>query len=255
MDLNLKNKTAIVTGGGKGLGKAVCESLAKEGVNVALCYRSNSMEVQDFINYLNHTYSCKCCAFSLHLESRKSIEEMFLSVLDTYQTVDILINNAGIWPKSYVCDMDPEEFSHTISVNLEAPFLTCKKMVNHLIETGRKGKILNVTSQAAFHGSTTGHAHYAASKGGLVSFTVSLAREVASYGINVNAIAPGIMETPMLKNSLSTREGQDYYTKRIPLGRISTPEEIADIVTFLVSEKADYITGATIDVSGGMLMR
>jgi 3-oxoacyl-[acyl-carrier protein] reductase len=108
-------------------------------------------------------------------------------------------------------------------------------------------------SQAAFQGATSGHTHYAASKGGLVTFTVSLAREVAKYGINVCAVAPGMARTPMNKDALAERE--DDYLKRIPLGRIADPVEVANVVAFLASDKADYITGATIDVSGGMLMR
>ncbi|HWQ31064.1 MAG TPA: SDR family oxidoreductase [Negativicutes bacterium] len=126
-------------------------------------------------------------------------------------------------------------------------------MVQHIIARKSPGKIINIVSQAAFHGSTSGHAHYGAAKGGVVTFTVSLAREVAKYGINVVAVAPGMMRTPMNKKELAEREGE--YVKRIPLGRISEPEEVAYTVAFLASDKADYITGATIDVTGGMLMR
>ena len=110
-------------------------------------------------------------------------------------------------------------------------------------------------SQAAFHGSTTGHAHYAAAKGGLVIFTVSLAREVAQYGINCNCVAPGIMRTQMMSGALCSESGEEYYKDRIPLKRIAEPNEVAYAVLFLASDKADYITGATVDVSGGMLMR
>ena len=112
-----------------------------------------------------------------------------------------------------------------------------------------------MTSQAAFHGSTSGHAHYASSKAGLVGFTISLAREVAPYGINVNALAPGIMETRMVSAIVDDPERREKYKERIPLGYISTPEEIARVVMFLCSKEADYITGATIDATGGMLMR
>lgn len=115
------------------------------------------------------------------------------------------------------------------------------------------GKILNITSQAAFHGSTTGHAHYAASKAGVVAFTVSAAREVAPQGINVNAIALGIVETSMIQEALKARP--DYYISRIPIGRVAQPEDIARIAAFMVSDAASYITGATIDATGGMLMR
>ncbi|MBR4332994.1 MAG: SDR family oxidoreductase, partial [Clostridia bacterium] len=110
-------------------------------------------------------------------------------------------------------------------------------------------------SQAAFHGSTSGHAHYAASKAGLVGFTVSLAREAAPYGVTVNAIAPGIMETPIFKQVLNDPERRSAYEKRIPMGRIAKPEEIASMVIFLAGNQSDYMTGATLDATGGMLMR
>ena len=117
----------------------------------------------------------------------------------------------------------------------------------------KKGKIIHIVSQAAFHGSTTGHAHYAASKAGLVAFMISQAREVAKYGININAVAPGMVDTDMVRDSVLKNE--EYYKNRIPVGRLARPEEIANIVTFLASEKADYLTGVTIDATGGMLMR
>lgn len=138
-------------------------------------------------------------------------------------------------------------------MNLVAPFIMCKLFVKYLLANHKKGKIVNIVSQAAFHGSTTGHAHYAASKGGLVSFTISLAREMASYGINVNAVAPGIMDTPMIRAAI--QEKGNYYKDRIPLGRVASPEEVAYGVAFLASNKADYFTGITLDATGGMLMR
>ena len=149
--------------------------------------------------------------------------------------------------------MSLEDFDQTLYMNLEVPFLLSKMMVNHLIENDRKGKIIQIVSQAAFHGSTTGHAHYASSKAGLVTFSKSLAREVAGYGINVNSVAPGMMETPMVKDALEKK--RDYYNNRIPIGRVATAEEVAYVVAFLASNKADYLTGITIDATGGMLMR
>lgn len=119
----------------------------------------------------------------------------------------------------------------------------------------KHGKIINIVSQAAFHGSTSGHAHYASSKAGLVGFTISLAREVAPYGINVTAVAPGIMRSPMNEEVLKDPKRVDAYLERIPLRRVSEPVDVARSVLFLASTQADYITGATIDVTGGMLMR
>jgi len=138
-------------------------------------------------------------------------------------------------------------------VNLTGTFLASREMVKRLLDSGRKGRIINIVSQAAFRGSTTGHAPYDASKGGIVSFTIALAREVAEQGIAVNAVAPGMILTKMVAKVL--KANKEKYLARIPLHRIAEPEEIANVVTFLASEKASYITGATVDVSGGMLMR
>lgn len=257
MDFGLQGKTALVTGGSSGLGMAICEELAKEGVNVVLQYRSKSKEesVLRFVEELNQKYSGTSMAVRGDLERSEDVHFIFDKAVENYKKLDILVNNAGIWPQAYVKDMTEKDFERTIKINLQSPFVLCKRMINHLIDDGRKGKIINIVSQAAFHGSTTGHAHYAASKGGLVTFTVSLAREVARNGINVNAVAPGIMRTPMITGGLSDEEINKRYMNRIPLGRIAEPEEVAYAVTYLASNKSDYITGATIDVTGGMLMR
>lgn len=255
MYLNLRGKVAIVTGGGGGLGRAICKELAREGVKVVLSYRSNEKEINSFVDELNEKYTGKVVAVKGDLIDEESIDNLFNAAIEEFSCVDILVNNAGVWPTAYVKDMEVEDFQRTMIINLQVPFILSKKMVNHLIDRESKGKIINIVSQAAFHGSTTGHAHYAASKGGLVTFTVSLAREVAKYGINVTAVAPGIMRTKMNEQQLNNKEDEDYYMKRIPLGRISEPEEVAYTVVFLASNRTDYITGATIDVTGGMLMR
>ena len=166
--------------------------------------------------------------------------------------IDILINLAGIVGQGKVEDLTEEEWDKMFAVNCKGSFLFIRETVP-LMKANKFGKIINIVSQAAFHGSTSGHAHYASAKGGLVTFTVSLAREVAQYGINVTAVAPGMMRTPMNKEALAERDAE--YVKRIPLGRIADPKEVTYTVVFLASEKADYITGATIDVTGGMLMR
>lgn len=253
MDLNLRGKVAIVTGGGSGLGAAISEVLAEEGVNVIVNYLVDEANVFTFVDQLNEKYNSKAIPLYGDITNAKDIENIIARATDIYGGVDILVNNAGIWPTCFVSDMTDEAWEKTVRINLTGPFMFSKRVVDHFIARKSKGKIINIVSQAAFHGSTSGHAHYAAAKGGLVTFTVSLAREVAKHGINVTAVAPGMMRTPMNKKELAERE--DKYIERIPLGRISDPKEVAYTVAFLASDKADYITGATIDVTGGMLMR
>jgi 3-oxoacyl-[acyl-carrier protein] reductase len=140
-----------------------------------------------------------------------------------------------------------------VAVNMTGTFLCSREFVKRLLDAGRPGRIVNVSSQAAFRGSTTGHAPYDASKGGIISLTVSLAREVAASGIAVNAVAPGMMYTEMTAKTIDANKQK--YLDRIPLHRIGDPAEIADVIIFLASDRASYMTGATVDVSAGMLMR
>lgn len=246
MDYGLTGKRVLVTGAADGCGKAIAKVLADEGAQVILhdlpakeeLLRANAAALPNGASYLMADLSS---------------EEEVLDLFERAGSLDLLVNNAGIWPTAYVTEMSAAAFKKTLDINLIAPFLLAKCFVNQCIAEGKKGKIVNMVSQAAFHGSTSGHAHYAASKAGLVAFTVSLAREVAPLGINVNAVAPGMMRTPMNKEALEEREAS--YLERIPLRRIADPSEVAAVVAFLCSNQSDYMTGATLDVTGGMLMR
>lgn len=252
MDYGLKGKNVLVTGSTKGLGEAAVRILAEEGANVIVSGRSEDL-VKSIAEKLQKEHGVTAVGIPADLGKRGVAEELFEQSLEALGGLDILVNNAGIWPTAYVREMTLEDFDQTLYMNLEVPFLLSKMMVNHLIENDKKGKIVQVVSQAAYHGSTTGHAHYASSKAGLVTFSKSLAREVAGYGINVNSVAPGMMATPMTKDALDKKG--DYYNSRIPIGRVATADEVAYCIAFLASNKADYLTGITIDATGGMLMR
>ncbi len=246
MDYGLEGKHALVTGAADGCGKAIALLLSQEGVQVTL----HDLAMKEDLLKKNVEL---CGNGANYLTADLSNEEEVLNLFENAGKLDILVNNAGIWPTAYVEEMTPASFHKTLDINLIAPFLLAKRFCSQCKADGRKGKIVNMVSQAAFHGSTSGHAHYASSKAALVGFTISLAREVAPNGINVNAVAPGMMRTPMNKDALSERE--DSYLERIPLRRIADPKEVASAVVFLCGNQSDYITGATIDVTGGMLMR
>ena len=262
MNLSLTDKVALVTGGSHGLGKAICLGLAAEGAKVVVHYYRSAdqgvdlaAEADAVAGEIRRRTGVETLTVPGDVAREADVLEMFRLAVERFAHLDILVNNAGIWPTNYVKDMPEAEWSRTLRVNLTGTFLTCREMVRHLLAAGRPGRIVNVSSQAAFHGSTSGHAHYDASKGGMITFTVSLAREVAPHGIAVNAVAPGMMYTEMTRDVLADEQRTQKYISRIPLRRIADPAEIADVVTLLASEKAGYMTGATVDVSGGMLMR
>ena len=253
MDLKLKHKVAIVTGGSRGLGRAISLALAAEGARVVVNYRQDAQMAQDLVEKIAATHGTQAAAVRADVSDEAEVGQLFRRARETFSQVDVLVNNAGVWPTAFVRDMTRQHWDHTLAVNLTGPFLTSREAVRCWAASGRGGRIVNVSSQAAFRGSTTGHADYAASKAGLVTFTVSLAREVAPLGIHVNAVAAGMMSTDMARDALEQNE--QAYLRRIPLGRIADPDEIARVVVFLASDRASYVTGATVNVTGGMLMR
>lgn len=260
MDLDLRDKVVLVTGGSRGLGRSICLGLAAEGAKVAVNYYRDLAKGLDFVEEATELTKVIRAAHGVtalpvpgDVSRSSDVEEMFRLTETGLGPIDILVNNAGIWPTASVRDMTEEQWNATLAINLTGPFLTCREAVRRWLDRGHKGRIVNITSQAAFHGATTGHAHYAASKAGLVTFSISLAREVAPQGICVNCVAPGMMSTEMAREALD--KNQDEYLKRIPLRRIADPAEVATVVVFLASQRAGYMTGATADVTGGMLMR
>ena len=252
MDLGLKDRVVIVTGGSSGLGYETAYQFAGEGSSVALTYNTGREKAEAAALYISEKYGVEAAAFFCDISSENSVNTVFHEIILKFGRADILINNAGYWPKSFVPEMETDDWKRCIDVNLTGHFIFSKIFTRYLLENNMKGKIVNIVSFAGFIGSTTGHAHYASSKAGLVAFTKSLAREMGPYGINVNSVSPGMMNTPMTEKALSKKEVE--YVKRIPLSRIADPSEVASSVVFLSSDKADYITGATLDVSGGLLM-
>jgi 3-oxoacyl-[acyl-carrier protein] reductase len=253
MDLGLNGKVALVTGGSKGLGRTVCMQLAAEGAIVAVNYRGDVELADRVVAEIERDHGMEAMSVYGDVSREEDVQEMFRRIDKRFSHVEILVNNAAICPTCPVNEMSLKQWQETLAVNLTGTFLTSREMIQRLLDLQQTGRIVNVASQAAFRGSTTGHAPYDASKGGMVSFTVSLAREVASHGIAVNAVAPGMMLTEMTADTLEANQAK--YLARIPLNRIAKTGEIADVIVLLASQRASYMTGATVDVSGGMLMR
>lgn len=252
MNLDLKDKVALVTGASHGLGRAICLLLAAEGAKVVVNYRSSAERADEVVREIKEKYGTEAIAIFADMSKADDITAMFEKIDETFGRIDILINNAAYCPTCQVADMTEEIWNYTLQVNLTGAFICSREFVKRLLEGNRRGRIVNISSQAAFRGSTTGHAPYDASKGGLISFTISLAREVAQNNIMVNCVAPGIMDTEIMAPALT--KNRQNYIDRVPIRRIGEPEEIARVVVFLASKGSDYMTGATVDVSGGLLM-
>ncbi len=254
MDLELKNKVAILTGAAGGIGRKLALGLVREGCHVALLDLSEekAAEAARTAAAADPTGQTKTTAHYCDVTKRISVESTFANIERKLGPAHILINSHQLWPHDWFVDITDEQWRKTIDVNLTSYYLTCQAMVRQMLRHQVTGSILNISSQAAFRGATTGHAHYAAAKAGILGLTKSIAREVATQGITCNALAPGMALTPATEATLA--ENMEKYLDRIPLRRIAEPEEVADVAIFLVSPKAKYMTGTTVDISGGLLM-
>ncbi len=260
MNLNLGGKVAVITGSSSGVGKAIAFGFAAEGTAVAVNYLKNESKGLDFVNdaqavvgEIKQRFGTPAVAVAADLANELDVIGMFDAVEAKLGPVDILVNNAAYLPKGPLVGYSVDEWNYTFQVNVTGCFVGCRELVKRLRARQAKGKIVNIASQAAFLGSTSGHLPYDASKGAVVSMTRAIAREVAKEGINVNAVAPGMVMTEMVAKIWEERKEQ--YLARIPIHRIAQPEEIANAVVFLASDAAAYMTGTTLDLTGGMLMR
>lgn len=247
--MNLKGKNALVTGGSRGIGKAIVLELAREGANVALTYISNEDRAKEVIGEVE-SYDVKGLAIKADVSKEEEVNNMIEIVNSELGGIDILVNNAGITKDNLLIRMKTEDWDDVINTNLKGVYLCTKAVVRGMMKK-RYGKIVNIASVVGISGNA-GQGNYSASKAGIIGFTKSIAKELGSRGININGVAPGFVETDM--TNVLNEKIKEEMLNQIPLKRFARPEDIANVVVFLCSEKANYITGQIINVDGGMLM-
>ncbi|MGJ9381373.1 beta-ketoacyl-ACP reductase [Salipaludibacillus neizhouensis] len=245
----MKGQHALVTGGSRGIGKAICLELASQGVHVAVNY-SGSKEKAEAVAEACREFGVESITLQANVADSASVQQMIKTVVETFGSIEILVNNAGITRDTLIMRMKEEDFDAVIDTNLKGVF-NCAKAVTRPMMKQRYGRIINISSVVGVLGNA-GQANYVASKAGVIGLTKSLARELANRNIRANSIAPGFIQTEMTDQL--TDETKDELLKQIPLGELGKPEDVAKVVTFLASDAASYITGQTIHVDGGMVM-
>ena len=245
--MRLAGKTALVTGGSRGIGKAIVWALAREGAKVAFVYRSNKEAADQLVSDLKLDQR-EASAIQADVKSKEEADRVVEDLLEKWEKIDILVNNAGIIRDGLLATMEADQWRDVIDTNLSSVYNFCHAVVRSMM-SARSGRIVNMSSVAANVGNP-GQSNYAASKGGIEGFTRCLAVEVSRRGITVNAVAPGFIETDMTV-AVRNAAGNEI-KKRIPVRRLGLPEDIANAVLFLVSDEASYITGHVLTVDGGL---
>ncbi len=249
--ITLQNKVSLITGGSRGIGAATAVMLARAGSDVAINYVEHgdrAAEVAERVRSLGR----RVLTFRGNVADGATAREFVRRVVDAYGTIDIVVNNAGIWTHGPIGGTTEEVWDETIDTNLKGVFNICNATVPYLKKNGG-GKIINISSTAGQRGEAF-HAHYAASKGGILAFTKSLSSELAPFRILVNAVAPGWVDTEMNEAVFADQAFREQVISAIPLKKIATAEDVAGAVLFLASDLANHITGATINVNGGSVL-
>jgi len=248
--ISLQNKNVLVTGGSRGIGKACVELFLEAGANVAFTFQSAKNEAEKLIT--DYTGEAKLKQYKLNLADSVEIEKVIGFVSSDFGNIDVLVNNAGIWKEAAIDKMTLDEWNETININLTSTYLITKFLVPGM-KKNKFGRIINIASTAGQRGEAF-HSHYAASKGGMISLTKSLAAELGQFNITVNCVAPGWVFTDMTTDSLADAEIYEKLLSDIPLNKIAKPEEIAGPVLFLASNLASHITGEILNVNGGSVL-
>jgi len=245
----LKGKTAIVTGSGRGIGRAIALNMARQGANIVV----NDVNLENAQKVVKEIEALGAQAITVKADvtEETQVNAMIASCIDRFGRLDILVNNAGIIQTLPVTEITGDDWDRIMKVNLKGVFLCCKAAIPAMMAQ-RSGKIINIASVAGKRGGgLLGNSGYSASKGGVIAFTKSLAREVGAYGINVNAITPAFTDTDMTKSI--DPEKKAFIIKMLPLGRVGQPDDVAGAAVFLASSLSDYMTGEMMDVDGGLM--
>jgi 3-oxoacyl-[acyl-carrier protein] reductase len=248
--IDLSSKKVLITGGSKGIGKACVEIFSRAGANVFFTYKSDKKSAEKLIK--QHSPTKKIKAFQLYIGNVRNLEKKFSEIISEIKGVNILVNNAGIWTYGEADKMSLEEWDKTIQTNLTGTFLISKTVIP-LMKKNKYGRIINMTSTAGQRGEPF-HSHYAASKGGVISFTKSLAPELGKFNITVNSVAPGWVETDMTKDVFANKAYKKKIINEIPLKKIASADDIAGAVLFLASDLANHITGEILNLNGGSVL-
>lgn len=245
----LENKTAIVTGGGRGIGRAICIKLAKEGANIVTCYAHGAAAAEETVAMCKEL-GVQAVAISADVSLKEDVDRLFEEALKLTGTIEILVNNAGITKDGLLIRMSDDDFNQVIDTNLRGAFY-CMRAASKLMMKKRYGRIVTISSVVGLMGNA-GQVNYSASKAGVIGMTKSLAKELGSRNVTANAVAPGFITTDMTAGLSEAVKGE--MAKAIPLARMGQPEDVANAVAFLVSDEASYITGHVLNVDGGMAM-
>ncbi len=246
---SLEGRCAVVTGGSRGIGRAICEELARQGANIVTCCRGGEEAAAETLDACR-ALGVEALAVQADISTADGVDALFDAAVKAFGAVDILVCNAGITRDNLILRMKETDFDQVIETNLRGVFL-CMKKASRLMLRRRSGRIISITSIVGLRGNA-GQCNYAAAKAGVIGMTKSLAKELGSRGITVNAVAPGFIETDMTLN-LPEAE-REAYLSSIPLNRLGTAQEVADAVAFLAGDGAKYITGQVLCVDGGLAM-
>lgn len=240
-------KTVVVTGASKGIGRAVAKEFANNGYNVVICYNKSVSDAQQLLNEVSQT--TRAIAVKVDVSNEDDVKNMVEITKKTFGNIDVLVNCAGVSDTRLLIDSTKEDYDFVFDINMRGTYNTCK-LVGREMLSNQSGKIINISSIWGVLGGSC-ESVYSASKGAIIAFTKALAKEFGPNGINVNAVAPGFIQTDMTKNV--TEEIRREIMNNSALGRLGTPEDVAGVVSFLASEKSNFITGQVIGVDGGWL--